>query len=236
MATREQAMKLGCSEVLEVEKNVPSKYSEQIFNFLLVLDFEATCWNKNECSAPSEIIEFSVVLYDIKLCKILNQFQQYVMPFEYPKLSNFCTSLTGITQKQVDAGVPIGTCLLLFNNWLKDLYKKHKFVFDSKDADKKQCAFVTWSDWDLGICLRKECKRKNIPKSDVFNKWIDLRALYMEFYNRRPKGLEGALSEVGLKFVGKQHSGLDDAKNTAYLAGRMISEGVELRITKSISN
>lgn len=72
----------------------------------------------------------------------------------------------------------------------------------------KTCAFLTWSgnthilyiyivirshsecwccsnvcvcviaDWDLGVCLQYECKRKQITKPEVLNSWIDLRATY----------------------------------------------------------
>lgn len=33
-------------------------------------------------------------------------------------------------------------------------------------------------DWDLGVCLQYECKRKQIHKPDVVNSWIDLRSTY----------------------------------------------------------
>lgn len=34
------------------------------------------------------------------------------------------------------------------------------------------------SDWDLGVCLQYECRRKQIHKPDVLNSWIDLRCTY----------------------------------------------------------
>ena len=40
------------------------------------------------------------------------------------------------------------------------------------------CAIVTWSDWDMGVCLNHECNRKQIKKAAFFNQWIDIRALY----------------------------------------------------------
>jgi len=58
---------------------------------------------------------------------------------------------------------------------------------------------------------------------------------FQEHYHRKPKGLNGALKEVGLNFSGNEHCGLHDARNTAVLAGRMISDGILLRITKDIS-
>ena len=37
---------------------------------------------------------------------------------------------------------------------------------------------VMISDWDLGVCLHYELRRKQIPKALCFNQWIDLRATY----------------------------------------------------------
>lgn len=34
------------------------------------------------------------------------------------------------------------------------------------------------ADWDLGVCLQYECKRKQLHKPDVLNSWIDLRSTY----------------------------------------------------------
>lgn len=56
---------------------------------------------------------------------------------------------------------------------------------------------------------------------------------FKEFYKRNPKGLNGAITELGMNFVGRQHCGLDDARNTAYLARKMMDDGVLLRMTKS---
>ncbi|NXS95784.1 ERI2 exoribonuclease, partial [Jacana jacana] len=54
------------------------------------------------------------------------------------------------------------------------------------------------------------------------------------FYNRKPKGLSGALQDLGIAFAGREHSGLDDSRNTARLAWRMICDGCVLKVTKSL--
>lgn len=35
-----------------------------------------------------------------------------------------------------------------------------------------------FTDWDLGVCLQYECKRKQLRKPEILNSWIDLRATY----------------------------------------------------------
>ncbi|NWY76695.1 ERI2 exoribonuclease, partial [Erithacus rubecula] len=210
----------------------------QRFAFLIVLDFEATCWGQRGQRGP-EIIEFPAVLLNTSTGVIESEFHMYVQPQEHPILSEFCTELTGITQNQVDEGVPLNICLSQFLKWIQKIQKEKKIIFttDSQSnctSEAKVCAFVTWTDWDLGVCLHYECKRKQLCKPDILNSWIDLKVTYRTFYNRKPKGLNGALQDLGIVFEGREHSGLDDSRNTARLAWRLICDGCVLKITKSL--
>lgn len=86
---------LGLIETIKINSSV-AKYNTQLYDFLYVLDFESTCWeSKDPNRRAPEIIEFSLVLYDVKDEKIVGEFQQYVMPMEVPKLSEFCKKLSG---------------------------------------------------------------------------------------------------------------------------------------------
>ncbi|NWS35724.1 ERI2 exoribonuclease, partial [Polioptila caerulea] len=208
----------------------------QRFAFLIVLDFEATCWGDGGRRGP-EIIEFPAVLLNTSTGMIESEFHMYVQPQEHPILSEFCTKLTGITQNQVDDGVPLNICLSQFLKWIQKIQKEKKIIFSTdsqSNSEAKVCAFVTWTDWDLGVCLHYECKRKQLVKPDILNSWIDLKATYRAFYNRKPKGLNGALQDLGIAFEGREHSGLDDSRNTARLAWRLICDGCVLKVTKSL--
>ncbi|NWR63446.1 ERI2 exoribonuclease, partial [Bucorvus abyssinicus] len=212
--------------------------AEQRFGYLIVLDFEATCWRDAERRGP-EIIEFPAVLLNTSTGEIESEFHTYVQPQEHPVLSEFCTELTGITQNEVDEGVPLNICLSLFLKWIQKIQKEKKITFSTdtpsnSTSEAKACTFVTWTDWDLGVCLQYECKRKQLRKPDILNSWIDLKATYRAFYNRKPKGLNGALQDLGIAFAGREHSGLDDSRNTARLAWRMICDGCVLKVTKSL--
>ncbi|NWS51568.1 ERI2 exoribonuclease, partial [Chunga burmeisteri] len=210
----------------------------QRFGYLIVVDFEATCWRDAGRRGP-EIIEFPAVLLNTSTGEIESEFHTYVQPQEHPILSEFCTELTGITQNQVDEAVPLNICLSLFLKWIKKIQKEKKIIFSTdipsiSASEAKACTFVTWTDWDLGVCLQYECKRKQLRKPDILNSWIDLKATYRAFYNRKPKGLNGALQDLGIAFAGREHSGLDDSRNTARLAWRLICDGCVLKVTKSL--
>ncbi|XP_075166340.1 snipper isoform X1 [Haematobia irritans] len=220
-------------------KSGKSKLSQQTYEYIIAVDFEATCW---ENQAPpkwreSEIIEFPAVLVNLKTGKIEAEFHKYIMPIESPKLSAYCTELTGITQKTVDSGIPLQTALMMFQEWLrKELRVRHLTLPKmSKDNKAGNCAFVTWTDWDLGICLNKECTRKRLKKPPYFNQWIDMRAIYREWYKYKPINFLDALTHVGLEFEGKQHSGIDDARNLSHLAYKLVNDGATLAITKDLT-
>ncbi|XP_036388584.1 ERI1 exoribonuclease 2 [Megalops cyprinoides] len=240
MATKKLAKELGLvrKRSRPADENLAKPTgSRQFFSYLIVIDFESTCW-KEKNSYGQEIIEFPAVLLNTSNGKIDSEFHTYVQPQEHPILSEFCTELTGIRQTQVEAGVPLQICLSRFTRWLQTLRQEKNIVFVNEKvcaATAHPCAFVTWSDWDLGVCLQYECKRKQISKPDILNSWIDLRATYRLFYNRKPKGLNGALQDLGLEFSGREHSGLDDARNTAHLAWRMITDGCLMKVTRSLN-
>ncbi|XP_026560056.1 ERI1 exoribonuclease 2 [Pseudonaja textilis] len=238
MATRQLARQLGI--IQSVFKPSPDGQSHnqcklrQLFDYLIIIDFESTCWK--DIRRCQEIIEFPAVLLNTLNGEIETEFHMYVQPQEHPTLSGFCMELTGIKQHQVDEGVPLHISLSQFSKWIYKIRKEKNIVFGSTCAGPKEklCAFVTWSDWDLGICLHYECKRKQLRKPNILNSWIDLRATYKSFYSRKPQGLNGALKDVGITFEGREHSGLDDSRNTARLAWKMIRDGCVMKITKSL--
>ncbi|CAG5126773.1 unnamed protein product [Candidula unifasciata] len=220
--------------------------TDQVFTHLIILDFESTCWETDRTS-PQEIIEFPAVLLNTQTGQIESEFHYFLQPSERPVLSEFCQKLTGITQDQVDNGIPLSLCLRKFTAWLRRLHVDKGLVCsgdksvqatrsDSQTVVNKgsTAAMVTWSDWDLGVCLLYETKRKQMSRPPSLTQWIDLRATYKVFYGRKPAGLNGALNELGITFDGRQHSGLDDARNTARLAWQMIQDGCLMSVTKSV--
>ncbi|KPU76601.1 uncharacterized protein Dana_GF13284, isoform B [Drosophila ananassae] len=225
---------------LKTKKSRKSKQlAMQPYTYVIAVDFEATCWEKQ---APpqwreAEIIEFPAVLVNLKTGKIEAEFHKYIMPIESPRLSTYCTELTGIQQKTVDGGVPLQTALMMFHEWLRKELRARNLTLPKMNKSNVlgNCAFVTWTDWDFGICLAKECTRKRMRKAAYFNQWIDVRAIYRSWYKYRPCNFSDALSHVGLAFEGRAHSGIDDAKNLGALMCKMVSDGALFSITKDLT-
>jgi inhibitor of KinA sporulation pathway (predicted exonuclease) len=57
-------------------------------------------------------------------------------------------------------------------------------------------------------------------------RFVDMRTLYSKAYGRgKRNNLTGMLLGLGLKFEGRLHSGIDDAKNIARVFMRFIEDG-----------
>ncbi|KAG2492861.1 hypothetical protein HYH03_008779 [Edaphochlamys debaryana] len=82
------------------------------------------------------------------------------------------------------------------------------------------------------ICLETECGWRKLPRPPYLRRWCNLKRLYTARY-RRTASLQKCVEAVGLRWEGRLHSGLDDARNTAALAVRMVRDGVVLRTTDS---
>ncbi|XP_017705561.1 PREDICTED: ERI1 exoribonuclease 2 [Rhinopithecus bieti] len=243
MATKRLARQLGLirrKSIAPANGNLGRSKSKQLFDYLIVIDFESTCWNDGKRHHSQEIIEFPAVLLNTSTGQIESEFQAYVQPQEHPILSEFCMELTGIKQAQVDEGVPLKICLSQFCKWIQKIQQQKNIIFatgvsEPSTSEVKLCAFVTWSDWDLGVCLEYECKRKQLLKPVFLNSWIDLRATYKVFYRGTQKGLSGALAGIGIGIPQDEESGLDDSRNTALLAWKMIRDGCVMKITRSLN-
>uniref|UniRef100_A0A8C5LEU5 Exonuclease domain-containing protein n=1 Tax=Jaculus jaculus TaxID=51337 RepID=A0A8C5LEU5_JACJA len=178
MATKRLARQLGLirrKSIIPANGNLGTRKSKQAYDYLIVIDFESTCWNDGKRHNSPEIIEFPAVLLSTSTGEIECEFHTYVQPQEHPVLSEFCMELTGI-KVQVDEGVPLKICLSQFCKWISKIQQQKKIIFASEvtepTSEVKLCAFVTWS-------------------------------------------------------------GLDDSRNTALLAWKMIRDGCLMKITRS---
>lgn len=200
------------------------------FDYVVVVDFEATCEEKNSVDYPHEIIEFPAVLIDVLSCKIVESWRRYVRPVINPTLSEFCVTLTGISQDTVDSSDTFPTVLRAFQDWLTSKRLGSEFTF----------ALVTDGPFDVGRFLRLSCEQSSLRVPAWASRWINLRKIFANFYkthqansNRSP-GLQVMLSKLDLDFLGSPHSGLDDALNIARVVQQLIRDGAVLRVNERL--
>lgn len=203
-----------------------SEYSKPELNldYLFILDFEATCWNNEAAITPEnpklsifEIIEFPVLALNVKTKIIDFKFHHYIKPKVHPKLTAFCTELTGITQDTVDKAIYLEEAFKLFED----------FLIINK-LNEKNFLFVTCGDWDLKTCIRNECKYKNLEYPKYFKQWVNIKKVFAD-YKEDPKfkvGMVGMLNDLNMKLDGKHHSGIDDCHNISKIAVFLLEKNI----------
>jgi 3'-5' exoribonuclease 1 len=196
-------------------------------DYYAVLDFECTC-ERNVRSFQHEIIEFPVVFLNARTLQVEMEFRRYVRPTEKPNLSKFCTELTGIEQASVDKADTLEVVLREFDQFLLN-----NGLVSAKSAGaniKVSRTFVVTTDgpWDVLSFLRKECQRKMLPLQQYWDHFVDVRHWFAAGFNVRRCGVRKMLQQCGLEFQGREHSGIDDARNIARIAAEMIRAGCPL--------
>jgi len=192
---------------------------------LAVLDFEATCWDDDpKRDIVQEIIEFPIVLVDVASQSVVAEFRSYVKPTLHPKLSKFCTSLTGITQKQVDEALSFPE---LFDQVLDFMATYRLFGTSERKSEQTLRSFywVTCGDWDLKSMLPLQLQNSGIPQDSRFSSWINIKHCFTKLYKKKAYGMSSMLEELDLELIGRHHSGLDDSRNIARIVIRMLKDG-----------
>lgn len=195
----------------------------------IVLDFEATC-DKPKSPSPQEIIEFPSVLLDARGMDIEAEFESFVRPTHHPKLTPFCTELTGIEQGQVDAAGTFPEVFEAHQAWLKS----HSLPVSPPAGESLAHAFITCGDWDLQTMLPAQLAATEPPIGfvpHVYRKWINIKRPFAAWNGGPVKnGMLGMLKALNLELEGRHHSGIDDCRNIARIARALVARGQTLSV------
>ena len=163
----------------------------------VVVDLEATCWDDREKTKDMETIEIGAVKLDQSLA-IADEFRVYIRPVVEPVLSDLCKSITGITQEQVDAGIPFTEAFGQFTEWVG-----------------QPVTLCSWGRFDI-TQFDRDCTRHSIDLPDwLVDGHVNLRRLFEQRYSGRYPYISDAFESIGMEFKGSPHSGIDDARNAA---------------------
>lgn len=192
----------------------------QLYDCFLVLDFEATC-EKPELATTfqQEIIEFPVYKVNGRSFEVEEVYHSFVKPVINTEITNYCSSLTGITQTDIENEDDLATVLKNFDQWMSD------YVF----SPQKSYIFVTSGDWDLKKMLPTECNHKNISMRDYFFPYVNINksfAFTVGKWPRHGKGrLPAMLTMLGLPKSGEFHRGTSDCENIIEVMKSLADQG-----------
>lgn len=171
-------------------------------NKLLVYDCEATCdedkeWTRNN----GELIEIGITVIDLVTFEIRQdlEYSSLVKPIN-TKITEYCTNLTGITQKHVD-----------------ETGKDYSVVASEiREKYQQRVANGSWGNFDPEL-IKKTSKLHNV-KYPMENTHYNLKNWYSIMSGSTKEfGLQKALQNENMKFEGTPHTALDDARNAARL-------------------
>ncbi|MET9134115.1 3'-5' exonuclease [Streptomyces antibioticus] len=171
---------------------------------LNVIDVEATCWDgQPPPGSVHEIIEIGLTVVDVAARRRVSRHRILVRPGR-STVSPFCTELTGLTQAEVDRGVPFAeACRILAEEYEAGVRPWASWG----DYDRHQFARQSEAD-GVAYPFGRPVERTHTNAKAVFTTAYGLR--------RRP-GMSQALKIAGLPLEGRHHSGEDDAWNIAAL-------------------
>lgn len=169
----------------------------------IVIDFEFTPVTSNFVDRKVlkyEIIEIGAVKLNDNY-ELIDSFSSYVHPI-YSKLDEYCTFLTGITNRHLAGAPKFAGAISALYEWIgNDDFS----IYEWSNSDKHQ--------------FSGECRLKNCEKSFdalCMKEWIDLQKEFsLKSKIRSAVNLQDALSKLNLFFEGQAHRACDDALNTA---------------------
>lgn len=208
------------------------KNTTSLPDYLAILDFEATCEDSmiND-TWIHEIIEFPVVFLNVKTLQKEFEFHRYVHPVETEVLTMFCHQLTGIHQEWVEDAPVLPQVLAEFEEFCERRSLVHAPVVKSPAGKlevravrgKKTFVFATDGPWDFQNFLLPECTRKGLvyPISTRF--FVNVRNWFgTKVNNGRRTNIQNMLKFFQLKFEGRAHSGIEDARNITRICIKLL--------------
>lgn len=200
-----------------VANTVNALLSKNTMNYetIVALDLEQCCWEEDDRHA-GEIIQIGVAQANVITGEVQPPRSYYVKP-DHDTISQYCTKLTGITQRQVDKQ---GRSLPVILDIIRD-----------KIGVKK--TYVTWGT-DIETIDQEILEKLRLEDGLLdqyifrFKHTINLSILFHMLAPDKPKRgrykLSEALKYFDVDFQGRAHDAGVDAYNTAILAVKMFQK------------
>ncbi|XP_075489023.1 putative exonuclease domain-containing protein At3g15140 [Primulina tabacum] len=198
------------------------KFRAQEFDYFLVLDLEGKV----------EILEFPVMLFDVKNMDVLDVFHRFVRPTKMSeqRINEYIEGkygAFGVDRVWHDTAVKFEEVIEQFEAWLD----KHKLCGNERGGCLEKGAFVICGNWDLKTSIPRQCAVSNMKLPPYFMEWINLKDVYLNFYNTRAPGMLSMMRGLQIPPLGSHHLGIDDARNIARVLRHMLTDGAILKIT-----
>lgn len=174
-------------------------------DFVLVIDVEATCWEKKPPAGQwHEIIQVGIIKCSPRGC--FESMSYFIKP-KFSSISDYCTELTGIRPEEVDK---LG---IEFPEFCTELAERIPYL--------KEYTWASWGDYDR-TQFHKNCKFYKV-KYPFGRTHLNIKNLFALKFNL-PKEVEmiKTLEILKLPHIGKHHDAIDDAMNIARILRKIL--------------
>ncbi|KAG9146114.1 hypothetical protein Leryth_015915 [Lithospermum erythrorhizon] len=198
------------------------KVREQKFDYFLVLDLEGKV----------EILEFPVLLFDVKSMNVVDFFHRFVRPSKMSesRINEYIEGKygkLGVDGVWHDTAIPFEEVIQQFENWMES----HQLWRKGSGGPLSKSAFVTCGNWDVKTKIPDQCKLSMVNLPSYFMEWINLKDIFLNFYKRRAPGMLSMMRELQMPMLGSHHLGIDDTRNLSRVLRHMLNDGALLEIT-----
>lgn len=161
----------------------------------IIIDLEATCEEIRSPEFQREVIEIGAVKISNN-GDVTGEFNEFIKPIINNKLTEFCTSLTSITQTDVDGADMFSKVANRFQQWV-----------GSEDF-----LLIHWGSWDAKQ-LQRDSDNHHL-NMDWKSHGINMKPEYINVSGfKRARGMKGVLRRENIDLDGTHHRGIDDARN-----------------------
>ncbi|KAL5061746.1 hypothetical protein RYX36_023483 [Vicia faba] len=208
-----------CSTELQLNIAQLNKIRSHNLDFFLVLDLEGKV----------EILEFPVLMVSAKTLQVEHIFHRFVRPSSMTeqRINEYIEGKygkIGVDRVWHDTAIPFKKVIEEFEAWLM----QQKLWIG---GELNRAAFVTCGNWDLKTKVPQQCEVSRIKLPSYFMEWINLKDIYLNFYNRRAPGMVTMMKQLQIPLVGSHHLGIDDTKNITRVLQHMLVDGALVQIT-----
>ncbi len=159
------------------------------------------------CRLRGEVIQIGAVKLDKNL-NICGSYQVIVKPQHFKKIHRHVAELTGISQEQMDMGIPLPEAVERFKNWCGEDF-----------------AFLTWGPDDIPML------KENFNIHKLESEWLETTYDLQLIFNRqtennsKQRSLEYAMEFYSIPQNLPAHDALNDAYFTALVAQKLDVKG-----------
>lgn len=179
------------------------KRRAEMLKKIIFFDLEMLCDKRKLEYHEKQTIRIGAVKLDV-MTGAIDRFDEYVKPKGEYVISEFCTSLTGIMQNEVDNASYFETVMSSFICWIGDL---------------EGTVFYTWGEDDMPRLLADATLNElSLPGLQFMEKAsVNFQTIFTNEVSFEQFSIENALRFCQMEFEGEKHRPCDDALNTLRL-------------------